>query len=71
MLEPYLDHSGFGKSNWDYVNSDEKETGSLEAGKAADVNVLDRNIFETPKPAIHPAKVLLTLLDGNLSGFDL
>lgn len=65
MLEPYLDHSGPGKSNWDRVNFDEKETGLLKAGKAADLIVLDRNIFVTPKPAIHRAKVLLTLLDGN------
>jgi predicted amidohydrolase YtcJ len=50
--------------NGAYVNFEEKETGSLEVGKAADVIVLDRNLFEIPARAIHRAKVLLTLLDG-------
>lgn len=51
--------------NGAYVNFEETKTGSIEVGKAADLIVLDRNIFETPKHAIHRAKVLLTLLDGN------
>jgi predicted amidohydrolase YtcJ len=42
----------------------EKETGSLEVGKAADVIVLDRNLFEIPPEEIHSAKVLWTLLEG-------
>ena len=42
----------------------EKETGSLEVGKAADVIVLDRNLFEIPSEQIHSAKVLWTLLEG-------
>lgn len=42
----------------------ERETGSLEAGKAADLIVLDRNLFALPAPEIHQARVLLTLLDG-------
>jgi len=50
--------------NGAYVNFEEKETGSLEVGKAADLIVLSRNIFEIPKHAIHRAKVLLTLLEG-------
>ncbi|MDZ7361098.1 MAG: amidohydrolase [candidate division KSB1 bacterium] len=50
--------------NGAYVNFEEKETGSIETGKAADLIVLDRNIFEIPVNTIHRAKVLLTLLDG-------
>jgi len=50
--------------NGAYVNFEEKENGSLEVGKAADLIVLDRNIFEIPLHAIHRIKVLLTLLEG-------
>jgi len=50
--------------NGAYVNFQEKETGSIEVGKAADLIVLDRNLFEIPKIQIGHAKVLLTLLDG-------
>jgi predicted amidohydrolase YtcJ len=47
-----------------YLSFSEKETGSIEVGKAADLVVLDRNLFEIPASQIHGAKVLLTLLDG-------
>ncbi len=50
--------------NGAYVNFEETETGSIEVGKAADLIVLDRNLFEIPAHEIHNAKVLLTLLDG-------
>jgi hypothetical protein len=50
--------------NGAYVNFEEHETGSIEAGKAADLIVLDRNLFEIPAHEIHRAKVLLTLLEG-------
>jgi predicted amidohydrolase YtcJ len=50
--------------NGAYVNFEETETGSIEVGKAADLIVLDRNLFEIPAHEIHLAKVLLTLLDG-------
>jgi predicted amidohydrolase YtcJ len=50
--------------NGAYVNFEEQETGSIEVGKAADLIVLDRNLFEIPTHEIHCAKVLLTLLDG-------
>ena len=39
-------------------------TGTLEVGKAADLVVLDRNIFTIPPQEIHRAHVLLTLLEG-------
>ena len=47
-----------------YLDFSEKETGSIEVGKAADLIVLDRNLFEIPPSQIHEAKVLSTLLDG-------
>jgi predicted amidohydrolase YtcJ len=50
--------------NGAYVNFEESETGSIEAGKAADLIVLDRNLFEIPAREIHTARVLLTLLEG-------
>ena len=39
-------------------------TGTLTAGKAADVIVLSQDLFSVPEHRIHRAKVLLTLLDG-------
>ncbi len=50
--------------NGAYVSFQERETGSIEVGKAADLIVLDRNLFEIPPHEIHRAKVLLTLLEG-------
>lgn len=47
-----------------YLDFTEHETGSIEAGKAADLIVLDRNLFEIPARAIHEARVLWTLLEG-------
>jgi hypothetical protein len=47
-----------------YASHEEKETGSIEVGKAADLVVLDRNLFEIPPEGIHEAKVLWTLLEG-------
>lgn len=38
--------------------------GSIEVGKAADLVVLDRNLFEIDALELHQARVLLTLLDG-------
>jgi predicted amidohydrolase YtcJ len=50
--------------NGAYASHEEGETGSIEAGKAADLIVLDRNLFEIPPEEIHATKVLWTLLDG-------
>ena len=47
-----------------YTNRDEKNTGSLEVGKLANLAVLDRNLFEIPASDISDAKVLLTLFEG-------
>jgi len=50
--------------NGAYVRHQEKTTGSLEAGKAADIVILDRNIFKVRPDEIHTVKVLLTMLEG-------
>lgn len=50
--------------NGAYVNFQEQETGSIEVGKAADLIVLDKNLFELPRHEIHNAKVVLTMLEG-------
>lgn len=42
----------------------ERETGSIEVGKRADLVVLDRNLFEIPATDISDARVLLTLFAG-------
>lgn len=43
------------------------ELGTLEAGKLADVIVLDRNLFERPEEEIKDAKVVLTMVDGEIT----
>jgi predicted amidohydrolase YtcJ len=50
--------------NGAYLNREEKETGSIEPGKAADLIVLDRDLFKAVPEKIHEAKVVLTLLAG-------
>jgi len=47
-----------------YVNNIETISGSIEVGKAADLIVLDRNLFEIPASEISETNVVLTLLDG-------
>lgn len=44
----------------------EDEIGSLEAGKKADLIVLERNLFEVPTYEIHRVGVELTVLDGEI-----
>jgi predicted amidohydrolase YtcJ len=46
------------------LNFEERDTGSIEVGKAADLVVLDRNLFAIPAEQIHAAKVRYTFLDG-------
>jgi predicted amidohydrolase YtcJ len=50
--------------NGAYANFLEKETGSIEVGKKADMIVLDKNLFEIPVTEIHNVKVLMTLFEG-------
>jgi hypothetical protein len=47
-----------------YVNFQEDRTGSIEAGKLADLIVLDRNLFAIEPRQISESRVLLTLLGG-------
>jgi hypothetical protein len=47
-----------------WVAREDRIGGSLEVGKAADIVVLDRNLFRMAPGALHKARVLLTLLDG-------
>ncbi len=49
-----------------YVNHSEGQTGSLEAGKTADLVMLDKNIFELPVTEIAGAKVVWTMVDGDV-----
>jgi predicted amidohydrolase YtcJ len=54
-----------------YVEHEDDESGSLEAGKSADLVVLDRDIFEAPAGEISNAKVLVTLWGGEAVHGDL
>jgi predicted amidohydrolase YtcJ len=47
-----------------YANHQERETGSIEVGKLADLIVLDRNLFEVAPRDIHSVRVLRTLFEG-------
>jgi hypothetical protein len=47
-----------------YTNRIEKDTGSIEVGKLADLIVLDRNLFEIPPADMSDTKALVTLLEG-------
>jgi len=49
-----------------YVLRQEDRTGSIEVGKAADLVVLDRNLFETPVGEIGDTKVSATYLAGEV-----
>jgi len=44
----------------------ENEIGSLEAGKLADIIILDKNIFQIPKYEIHSASVIHTIFNGEI-----
>lgn len=44
----------------------EKELGTLEAGKLADIAVLDADVFHTPMEQIREVKVAMTIVDGKI-----
>jgi predicted amidohydrolase YtcJ len=50
--------------NGAYANFLEATTGSIEVGKAADLVVLDRNLFRIPVEAISQASVIMTFFQG-------
>jgi predicted amidohydrolase YtcJ len=47
-----------------FANGLEAETGSIEVGKAADLVLIDRDLFESETGPIGDGRVLLTLIDG-------
>jgi predicted amidohydrolase YtcJ len=49
-----------------YAAGEETSNGTLELGKAADLIVVDRDLYQIPVTDIHRARVLLTLLDGRV-----
>ena len=49
-----------------YVGHREDITGSLEAGKKADIVVLDKDIFKCDPSTIHETQVRLTIVDGKV-----
>ncbi|MBW2123516.1 MAG: amidohydrolase family protein [Deltaproteobacteria bacterium] len=50
--------------NGAYANFLERETGSLQVGKVADIVVIDGNLFEMPASEIGKTRVVLTLFEG-------
>lgn len=51
--------------NGAFANFMEKETGSLEVGKKADIVVLNKNLFEIAPSEISKTKVLMTIFEGS------
>ncbi|EFS2793227.1 amidohydrolase [Salmonella enterica] len=49
-----------------YQEFQEQVRGSIEVGKVADFQVLDRDIFSVPHEDIGNSQVLLTMVDGNI-----
>ncbi len=47
-----------------YAGFDEKTNGTLEVGRAADLIVLDQDLYRIPATDIHKVRVLLTVMDG-------
>ena len=49
-----------------YAEFREKEKGSIEPGKLADLVLLDRNLFASRIADLHLARVRMTILDGRI-----
>jgi len=49
-----------------YAEFQEKEKGTIAAGKLADLILLDENIFTIPPERIREAKVVITIIDGKI-----
>lgn len=52
--------------NGAYLNHCERERGSLEVGKSADLVVLNHDLLEIPPHRLHEVKVLLTVFEGRI-----
>jgi len=49
-----------------YANFEDKEKGSIEAGKVADFIILDRDIMRVSEKRILKSRIVATFLDGNI-----
>ncbi|NMC65615.1 MAG: amidohydrolase family protein, partial [Acidobacteria bacterium] len=49
-----------------YAEFSEKEKGSIEPGKLADLVILDRNILKIKLEDIRSTRVLMTIVDGRI-----
>ena len=49
-----------------YANFEEKQKGSIEAGKVADFIILDRDLLDEPKKRILNARIVATILNGDI-----
>ena len=49
-----------------YLHHEEKEKGSLEVGKLADLIIIDRDYLKCPVDEVKETKVLLTVLGGKV-----
>jgi predicted amidohydrolase YtcJ len=49
-----------------WVNHAEDETGSIEVGKAADLAIIDRDLYSVPPTDLYKCKVDMTLVDGKV-----
>jgi predicted amidohydrolase YtcJ len=47
-----------------YQHHQERETGSIEVGKLADLVVLERNLFEVPERELYGVRVMRTIVEG-------
>jgi hypothetical protein len=54
-----------------YANFLDGDAGSLEVGKFADLVVLSENLFEIPPSDISDARVVATLIEGEVAYGDL
>ena len=52
--------------NGAYAEFAERDKGSIERGKLADLVVIDQNLFAIPPEEIREAKVVITILDGEI-----
>jgi predicted amidohydrolase YtcJ len=52
--------------NGAFLSFEEQTRGAIEPGKAADLVVLNQNLFEIPPQEIHTVKVVLTILEGRV-----
>ena len=49
-----------------YLHNEEKERGSLEAGKLGDLIVIDRDVLTCPVDDVRGTKVLYTVVGGKV-----